>query len=136
MKFLVLIFVSLFFLGGCESASPKPNKSIARVVDDDCGNNTIIIRDIKGMTKSNGFMMAQVTGENLTNKYKLLEYKVEWFDDDGFIINSILSNWTDMPAYAAQEFHIKVIAPSAKAKTFKFYIRRDKEVICEKNYNG
>ena len=136
MKFLVLIFVSLFILGGCESASPKPNKSIARVVDSDCGNSTIVIRDIKGKTKDNGFMMAQVTGENLTNKYKLLEYKVEWFDDDGFIINSILSNWTDVPAYATQEFHIKVIAPSAKARTFKFYIRRDKEVICEQKYNG
>lgn len=134
MRVIVSTLVSILFLSACGS-TPKPNSSIVKVIDS-CNRQEIVIKDIKGRMKENGFMIAQVSGENLTSHYKLLEYKIVWFDQDGFIIESILSNWKDVPAYATQEFHIKAIAPNPKARTFKLYLRRDKEVVCEKEYNG
>ena len=133
MKSVVIAGVCLVFLAGCASKDAKPNNSIAKVVEtnEECGSKDIKIVDIKGRVKSDGFMKVQVSGENLSDEYQLLEYRVVWFDEDGFVIDSLLSKWQTAPAYAAAPFHVSAISPSTKAKTFRLYIRRDKEVICE-----
>jgi len=134
MKFLLSIALVVFMFSGCNT-QPKPTNTIAKVIGG-CGDNDIVITDIKGRKKSDGFMQAQILGENSSSSYQKLMYRIVWFDDNGFVIESILSKWTDVPAYANQPFNITTISPSTKAKTFRLYIKKDKEVICDKNYNG
>jgi len=134
MKFLMAIALVVFMFSGCNT-QPNPNNAIAKVIEG-CGNNDIIITDIKGRKKSDGFMQAQVLGENSSSSYQRLMYRIVWFDENGFVIESILSKWKEVPAYANQPFNITTISPSTKAKTFRLYIKKDKEVICDKNYNG
>jgi len=128
IAFLVLLFA------GC-AKEPQMSDQIVKVISS-CGNSDIVVTDIKGRKKSDGFMQAQVIGENRSDSYKLLEYQVIWFDKEGFKIQSILSKYKTVPAYANQPFQINATSPSAEATTFRLYIKSQKEVICEEQYDG
>ncbi|MDT8339544.1 MAG: YcfL family protein [Sulfurimonas sp.] len=128
----IAFFVLLF--GGC-AKEPQMSDQIVKVISS-CGNSDIAVTDIKGRKKSDGFMQAQVIGENRSDSYQLLEYQVIWFDKEGFKIESILSKWNTVPAYANQPFQINAISPNTKATTFRLYIKSQKEVICDEQYNG
>jgi uncharacterized protein YcfL len=134
MRLTILTILVLFAFVGCAKL-PEPNDAIVKVVDG-CSSSDIVITDIKGRKKSDGFMQAQVIGENNTGSYQSLEYRIVWLDSEGFAIDTILSKWNSTPAYPNQPFYINATSPSAKAKTFRLYIKRDKEVICDKQYNG
>jgi len=134
MRLIILTILALFAFSGC-GKSPQPDDSIVKVVDG-CSGSDIVVTDIKGRKKPDGFMQAQVTGENNSGNYQNLEYRVVWLDGEGFAIDTILSKWNSIPAYPNQPFYINAISPSAKAKTFRLYIKREKEVICDKQYDG
>ncbi|RLA70523.1 MAG: hypothetical protein DRG24_06780 [Epsilonproteobacteria bacterium] len=137
LKRNIAIILSLLILGGCAGTSPEPKgDSIVNVAQDTCGNTEIIIKDIKGRKKPDGFMQVQVSGESNSDKYQRLEYRIVWFDKQGFTIDTILSKWMVVPAYAHQPFIINTISPSDKAKSFRIYIRNEKEMICDKQQNG
>lgn len=133
MKIIVAATFIIFMLVGCTS-QPEPN-SIVKVIDK-CGTKDLIITDIKGRKKSDGFMQSQIIGENTSGIYQRLEYRIVWFDKEGFVIESILSKWREIPAYANQPFHISDVSPSTKAKTFRLYLRKEKEVICDQQSSG
>ena len=128
MRYIILIIFSLIFFVGCAN-TPKPN-TIVKIVDR-CSNHDIRIDDIKGRVKDNGFMQAQITGENLTNSYFRIEYRIVWFDENEFKIQSILSKYTELPAYANQPFIIDAIAPNNKARSFRVYLKKEGKIICD-----
>ncbi|MDA7817973.1 YcfL family protein [Sulfurimonas sp.] len=134
MKLVWISILTLIAFSGCNK-SPEPENAIVKVVNE-CGNSDISITDIKGRKKSDGFMQAQVIGENSSGKYQTLEYRIAWFDKSGFKIDSILSNWRTSPAYENQPFHLNETSPSTKARTFRLYIRKDKDIICNRHYIG
>lgn len=134
MKLFGLITLIIFVLAGCNK-TPEPSDSIVKVIDV-CGSNDITVTDIKGRKKPDGFMQAQIVGENSSSTHQKLEYRVVWLDSEGFAIDTLLSKYNSVPAYPNQPFYINATSPSAKAKTFRLYIKRDKEVICDKQYDG
>lgn len=134
MRYAWTLVFALLFVTGC-AKSPQSGAEIAKFVDR-CGSSDIIITDIKGRKKADGFMQAQVSGENRSESYHLLEYRVVWYDKEGFKMDTILSKWNTVPAYAKQPFDISAVSPSDKARTFRIYIRKEKETICEKDYDG
>ena len=71
-----------------------------------------------------GFMEVQLTGRNTSSSYIPLEYKVEWFNESGLEIRTILSRWTKTPAYANSEFGFKAVAPRPTAKDYRIFIRK------------
>ena len=128
MKSITFFLYILIFCTSCANTQPKNN--IVQITDR-CLTDSISISDIKGKKQSDGFMKTQITGRNTTNDYQKLEYKIVWIDNNGFIIQSILSNWRDVSADANQEFYITNISPNTKADDFKFYIRQNnKEIAC------
>lgn len=128
MKTTATLFFILLFSAGCATTQPK--STIAQVTDK-CLTDTITITDIKGKKQSDGFMKTQIIGENTSNAYQKLEYKIVWLDRDGFVIKSILSNWREVSTDANQPFYITNISPNTKADDFRLYIRQnDKEIVC------
>lgn len=134
MRLSILVILALVAFVGC-SKSPEPVGEIVKVVDG-CGSGDIVITDIKGRKKPDGFMQAQVIGENSSNNYQALEYRVVWLDKEGFKIESLLSSWKKAPAYPNQPFYINATSPNTKAATFRLYIKQDKEITCDKQYDG
>ena len=85
----------------------------------------ISITGIKTRTNRGGGTEVQVTGVNDTSLYKKLQYRIEWFDNNGFLIDTVMSKWTDFPAYGNSEFGFKAVAPKAAAVDFRITIREE-----------
>jgi uncharacterized protein YcfL len=132
MKYVLSMIFILITFSACNN-SPQPDP-IVKIVDR-CSSRYISITDLKGRQKSDGFMQAQVTGQNETGSYFKVEYKIVWMDENGFTIDTILSNWTEIPAYPNQPFYINVTSPNAKAKSFRLYLKREGEEICNTQSN-
>ena len=132
MKHIFISIFALLLFSGC-SKDPQPD-AIVKIVDS-CSSSSIVVNDIKGRKKQDGFMQAQVTGSNLTSSYFKVEYKVVWLDENDFTIDTILSNWTDIPAYPNQPFYINVTSPNAKAASFRLYLKKEGKIICDKQLN-
>ncbi len=132
MKYILLILLSIvFFITGC-STTPKPSQKIVQLVGN-CSDQYISIEDLKGRIKNDGFMQAQVRGRNLTSNYIKVEYKIVWLDENDFTIDTILSHWSAVPAYANQPFYINVTSPNTKAKSFNLYLKKEgKTTLCQK----
>ena len=132
MKYILLSILTLIFLAGC-SKTPEVDP-IVKIIGN-CSNNDIVIKDISERVRADNFLQVQVTGENLTNDYFKVEYKVVWFDKNHFTIDSILSNWTEVSAYREQPFYINVISPTHKAKSYRLYLKKEGNLICDHQSN-
>ena len=84
----------------------------------------ISINNVSAVVNNGGFLVIQVNGVNKTSFYKKLEYKIKWLDQNGFIIQSILSRWTRFPAFENTEFKFKAVAPKPTVTDFRILIRR------------
>ena len=117
MKIYSLIFLIVILLSGCAS------KSYVKIVDSSV-SRYIDIDDVKERLREDGLKELQVSGENETDEYILLRYRVEWKDKDGFEIPSISSNWTDLPVHKNANFSINIIAPNTKAHDYQIFINK------------
>ena len=117
MKIYNLVFVILITFVGCA------DKSYVKIVDSSV-SRYIDIEDVKERVREDGLKEIQISGENETNEYILLRYRVTWKDKDGFEIPSLSSNWTDVPVHKNAEFSINVIAPNEKAHDYQLFINK------------
>ena len=128
MRYTKMLILAMLIFSGC-SNTPAPD-SIVKIVDG-CSSSYISIKDIKGRQKADGFLQVQVTGENLTNNYFKVSYQIIWMDENGFKIDSILSEWRDIPAYPNQPFYIHASSPNTKTESFRLYLKKEGKIICE-----
>ncbi|MBU1054132.1 MAG: YcfL family protein [Proteobacteria bacterium] len=84
----------------------------------------ISITDVSSVINNSGFMEIQVVGINKTAFYKQFEYKIEWLDNNGLKISTIMSRWTTFPAYEKSEFRFKAVAPKKTATNYRILIRK------------
>jgi len=118
-KWLLVLSVALLF-AGCATH----NSSYAKVVDNTLKGD-ITITDIKERVNSDsGLKQLQITGDNETDKYMKVRYRVEWYDKDGFKLDAIGEKWSELPVYKNATFTISVIAPSKAATDYHLYIDR------------
>jgi len=88
-------------------------------------DNEMSITEIKSLINAGGLMEVQLTGVNNTSFYKTLEYKIKWLDNNGLLIDTVMSRWTDFPAYGNSEFGFRAVAPKAAAADFRIMIREE-----------
>lgn len=117
MKAYSLLFALLLIFGGCAE------KSYVKVVDDSIDGD-IDVESIIDRVREDGLKEVQVMGENDTDEYMLLRYRVIWQDKDGFEIPSISSSWKDFPVHKNASFTINIIAPNKKAQEYQIFINR------------
>jgi len=120
-KVIIGILISYLILTGCAGVQTvDPRVSII----DNFLAADISINKVLSRINSSGFMEIQINGVNKTLFYKKLEYKIEWFDQNGFLIHTILSQWTEFPVFENAEFSFKAVAPKTTATDFKILIRK------------
>lgn len=120
-KLNILILLSVFLLTSCVTARPVDPRVI--IIDNFLASD-ISISNVSSMINSGGLLVIQVTGVNQTTSYKKLEYKIEWIDQNGFVIPTILSRWTEFPAFENTGFRFKAVAPKTTATDFRILIRK------------
>jgi uncharacterized protein YcfL len=129
-RWVIVLVLITFLFNGCSNKEAFPGEKAAKITDN-CIVDDIKVIDIKGKKQSDGFMKTQITGENNSDNYMQLEYKIVWLDEDGFVIDSIFSNWKTVSAEPKQNFYITNVSPNDNADDFKLYIRQnDQEIKC------
>ncbi len=85
----------------------------------------IVVKEVKTRRNDSGFMIVQVQGVNESVKKRLLEYKVEWLDEDGFLVDTITSNWMPISVSPKSAFTFKVAATRREASDYRINTRVD-----------
>jgi len=122
IKFIILLFISVYISGCGMHSSPSPVLKDPRVRV--ISAHEIKVTQVATRINSADFMEVQVNGKTSALGFTDLEYKVEWIDRDGFILKTIMSEWTSFPAYKGTPFNFNAIAPSDKAADFRITIRK------------
>lgn len=117
IKWLWIAAVALM-VSGCADKN-----SYVKVVDDSIKGD-IVVEKIDTRISESGLMELQVMGDNKTQEYMKLRYRVVWFDKDGFEIKSLSQNWTELPVYKNANFTINAVAPSPKAADYRLFINK------------
>jgi hypothetical protein len=71
-----------------------------------------------------GFLELQIQGHNRAFNTIRFEYKVEWLDKAGMVVDTATSTWLQGSAAAKAPFTIKAIAPRTTAVDFRMNTRK------------
>ena len=71
-----------------------------------------------------GFMQLEVAGHNRSFGTKRFEYKVEWLDKSGMVIDSATNKWLLTSAAGKSPFTIKAVSPRTDAVDFRMNTRK------------
>ena len=112
-KFLVFL-LSVFLLAGCVKKVKDPNFA----VDSGIYDSLEVVSEVK-RTKDDGFTEIEVIFNNYTSSNEKIAYKVDWFDKDGFIVDTIMSKWKVVEVEAKRNLVIRAVSPSIKAVDYK-----------------
>ena len=75
-------------------------------------------------TNKDGFLQLEIAGHNRAFNPIRFEYKVEWLDKDGIVIDTTTSKWLQTSAAAKAPFAIKAVAPRTTAVDFRMNTRK------------
>ena len=122
--------VSLFVLTGCRSTSVNTIEpasksgqtqmiSDQRVLTDQTLNNIVRLVGVNTATGAEGFLKIQVQMENRTRKARSFTYRVEWFDENGMLIDLPTAAARPRTIEAREVAVINATAPTPRAKDFR-----------------
>ena len=137
---VVLFFAAAVMLAGCYEPRDARVNVAEEVRSDSIGSNLVTrpiagalsallgegieIQDVKTGQNNAGIMVLQISGYNKATSIKRFDYKVEWLDESGFIIESQASKWLPMSASPKSSFSFSAVAPSKDAADLKIDTRK------------
>jgi uncharacterized protein YcfL len=139
MKMAAVVLSVMVCMVGCYQQH-DPNVKLQSEVRSDSLDNNIITRpigaavsfligqnikveNVKEARTAEGFLQVQVSGRNESAFKKVFEYRTEWMDANGMIIDSIMSKWMTMSVPGNSDFSFKVIAPNPNAADYRINTR-------------
>lgn len=73
-------------------------------------------------SRDNGLLRVRVSGRNMIDRVLTMDYQFDWLDENGQIVDSLLSRKTRFTADRLRYFTIDGIAPSADVVSYRLYI--------------
>ncbi len=73
---------------------------------------------------NDGFLQLEIQGHNRAFNTIRFEYKVEWLDKAGMVVDTTTSTWLQGSAAAKAPFAIKAVAPRTTAVDFRMNTRK------------
>lgn len=130
---LPLCFISLFLVAcadtppvtsgmGTQKMQEGDSFSKHLKVDNPSLHKQLKITDVKSRTTNN---LLEINLE-LTSTYEKslkLQYHFNWFDKDGFVIESRKSPWKPLELHGMQSTTVRGLAPSSQVESFSIYVR-------------
>lgn len=139
LALMAVCIAALLAVTGCRSTSVNTVEpasksgqtqmiSDQRVLTDQTLNNIVRIIGLNTATGAEGFLKIQVQVENLTRKARSFTYRVEWYDENGMLIDlptavarprtiegrEVLVIAATAPTPRAKDFRIKFLEPTTK----------------------
>lgn len=128
---LPVVALALLF-GGCQNVNTYENAESRatpnyvadkRVITDNTLAGAVRVVSINQATVSGNLLKIQATVENLKSSPRTVNYKFEWFDQDGMAVNSPNEVWKALPLQGRESTTISTVAISPKAVDFKLKFR-------------
>jgi uncharacterized protein YcfL len=126
---LLAVLAGMFGLSACttttntvEPAQPVAQRQMLadkRVVTDTSLDSSCRILGVNAATGPGGFLKIQVEVQNLTKSRKSFTYRVEWFDENGMIINLPTTTAIPRSLEGKETASITATAPTDRAKDFR-----------------
>jgi uncharacterized protein YcfL len=120
-------------LAGCatnvntyENAEPRgtPNYiADKRIITDNTLAGTFRVVALTRTTVSGNLLKIQATVENLRNNLRTLNYKFEWFDEDGIAVDSPNETWKSIQLQGRETNTITTVSINPRAVDFKLKLR-------------
>lgn len=118
-KLIALLFVC--FLFGCATQAQPDYNTTLFFIDP---NIKLQQLEARHYTRENdGHILVNISGLGTTNQ--VVYYKVEWYNEMGMPIKSIMSTWKTASIVKNMPFNWDVVSPSPKAKSFKIMITKN-----------
>lgn len=141
-KFVILISIAaLFFVGGCSKSQQDERvtlshdvgssgiitnpllRPISYVISDLIGQGLVVDQVTQRVGKS-GFLEVFITLKNESYRTKQFQYKFEWLDETGGIIDTKTSVWLPYSIAGNATSSIKGVAPRTEASSFRVITRK------------
>ncbi len=128
---LPVVALALLF-GGCQNVNTYENAESRatpnyvadkRVITDNTLAGAVRVVSINQATVSGNLLKIQATVENLKSSARTVNYKFEWFDQDGMAVNSPNEVWKSLPLQGRETTTISTVAITPKAVDFKLKFR-------------
>jgi len=132
---LALVLLSTLAIAGCANKTPPVTSGTGTSVmtqGDDFSKHLevhnadlakrLFISDVKSR-KNNGLLEVNL---QLTSKFKRsqkLQYHFNWYDADGFVIESRKTPWQAIELHGQQSTTLRGLAPNINVSTFSVYVR-------------
>ena len=138
MKNFIYFFLLSLFTIGCSSTNPihqttkeYPSDSsllpeLKRVFMDGGLERDVEVVSINQGVANEDLLRIQVNLKNLTKKSMNLNYKIEWMDEDGLVINDSSATWLPVYVRGAEIVAIKSVASSPTVQNFWLKLQRAK----------
>lgn len=94
-----------------------------RIITDNTLAGTFRIVSLNQITVSGNLLKVQATVENLKNRLHTLNYKFEWFDQDGMAIDSPNETWKSIQLQGRETGTISTVSVNPRAVDFKLKLR-------------
>jgi uncharacterized protein YcfL len=139
---VVAVLSSLVFLG-CTNTKPPTTSGIGisemthgkdfskhlQVHNAELGKQIAII-DVKSRT-TNGLLEINLQLKSAYEKSLKLQYHFNWFDAQGFVIESRKTPWKPLELHGFQSTTLRGLSPNEQAVSFNVYVRRTPEKAYE-----
>lgn len=142
MKKYVFVFLAVFLFLGCSDKQKEitleyinTHKNV--VVEDDSILKWMIIENIASLVRNDGMLEAEIVIKNIDSSPNKVVYKIDWFDQNGFVIETILSKWKIVTIEGKRNMIIHIISPSHDAVNYKIRFQKltDDDLKRDKNVN-
>ena len=126
-KVLVLVAViAVFIFSGCNQNRITVNNQISDphvIIENESIYNWLQLEKVNYFTRKDDLMEVEARFRNFSDWNKVLAYKINWMDENGFVEKTILSKWTITEVEERRGFIIHGIAPSMKIKSFEIRLQ-------------
>ncbi len=121
-KLCFLVATALMLLGiGCVH-NPVPPVD-ARVTLAPGLGSSIYVTSVRCTRNQAGYCLFQANVVNNSRKMARVEYKVQWLDETGMEIESVVSTWQNMAVQPGEIKGLSAVAAGKEAVDFRFYVR-------------
>lgn len=105
-----------------EPAQPVAQRDMVsdkRVITDSALNRKVRIIGVNQATGAEGFLKIQIEVANTTSRRQAFTYRVEWFDENGMIINQPTKTALPRMLEGKETLSLTATAPTPTAKDFR-----------------
>lgn len=120
MKIYQILLVAMLVFAGCSQKNTAQNapKTDLHIIQSPNLHKWLRLDDINYVKRADNLIQFEAYFTNTSSSNKLVSYKVEWKDENGFRQKTIMSKWTKTLVESGRSLNIGGISPSDKSSDF------------------